>query len=69
MALVITKFILVMLSSSYNNTQNLDHCKSTSISQLTNEKTRDLSKLLRYLSGIVTSVFNSGIGGCSGCGS
>ena len=57
-----------MLSSSSNNTQNLDHCKSTSISQLTNEKT-DLSKLLRYLGGIVTSVFNSGIGGRSGCGS
>ena len=57
-----------MSSSSYINTQFLDHFKLNSTSQFIKDKSRDLQKLRRYLSGIVTSVFKGGIGGCSGCG-
>ena len=59
-------------------TQYLVHNKSSSISQLIRGKSSDLQKLLRYLSGIVTSVFKGSAsghggrsppsGGTDGCG-
>ena len=40
--------------------------KSGCISQFINGKTRNLQKLLRYLSGIVASTFRVGTAGCGG---
>ena len=42
------------------------HDKSSSILQFINAKSKDLPKLLRQLSGIVTSTFKAGTGGCGG---
>ena len=67
LALVIIKPTPVIWSSSAINTQFLYHFKSRSTHFIKN-KSRDLQKLLRYLSRIVTSVFNGGTGGCGGCG-
>ena len=53
--LVITKYLPVMLLFCSINTQSFVHNKSSSISQFINGKLRDLQKLLRYLSGIVSS--------------
>ena len=58
--LVITKFTPVMLLFSAINTQSFVHDKSSSISEFTNEKSWDLQKLLRYLSGIVTLTIKVG---------
>ena len=46
----------------------LDHLKLSSISQLIKGKLIDLPNLLRYLSGIGSSVFKRGIGGGCSCG-
>ena len=43
--------------------QTFVHDKSSSISQLINGKSRSLQKILRYLSGKVTSTFKVGTGG------
>ena len=61
--LVITKFTTIMLLFCSINTQYFAHDKSSYISQFINSKSRDLQKLLRYLSGIVTSTFKIGTGG------
>ena len=42
------------------------HDKSSSTLQLIKGKSSDLQKLLKYLSGIVTSTFNVGTGGHAG---
>ena len=55
-----------MWSSSFVNTQFPDPFKFSSTSQFIKGKSRDLQKLVRYLSGIVTSVFKDGIGDCAG---
>ena len=55
-----------MLLGCYINTQSFVHDKSSSISQFIHGKSRDLQKLLQYLSGIVTSTFKAGTGGCGG---
>ena len=47
--------------------QSFAHDKSSSISQSISGKSRNLQKLLWYLSGIVTSLFKTGTGGCGGC--
>ena len=60
--LVITKLTPVTLLSYFINTQSFFHDKSSSISQFIDGKSRDLQKLLRYLSGIVTSTFKFGTG-------
>lgn len=54
------------LWSSSENTQFLIHNKPTYTSQLVKGKSSDLPKLLRSLSGIVTSMFKFGTGGCGG---
>ena len=51
-----------------NNTQCSVHDQSSSISLFLSGKSRNLQKLLRYLSGIVTSTFKAGTGGCGGRG-
>ena len=38
------------------------------LSQSISGKSRNLQKLLSYLSGTVTSAFKAGTGGCGGCG-
>ena len=48
------------------NTQSSVHDKSSTTSQLIISISSDLQKLLRYLSGIVTSTFKTGTGGCGG---
>ena len=58
-----------MLLSSSKNTQDLDHFKSSSVSQFIKGTLKYLQALLQYLSGIVTSVFIDSIGGSSGHGS
>ena len=60
---VIPKFTPVMLLFSSINTQSFVRDKSSSISQFINSKSIDLQKLLRYLSGIVTSTFKADTGG------
>ena len=55
-----------MLLLCSTNPQSFVHDKSSSISQLIRDKSRDLQKLLRYLSGIVTSLFQDGTGYCGG---
>ena len=59
--LIIIKFALVMLWCCVN-TQSFVHNKLSSISQFINGKSRDLEKLLRYFSGIVTSTLKGGTG-------
>ena len=49
-----------------DNIQSFVHDKSSSISQFINHRSRDLQKLLRDLSGIVTSTFKAGTGGRGG---
>ena len=61
--LVITKFTPVMLLFCSINTQSFVHDKPSSFSQFINDKSRDLQKLLRYLSGIVNSMCKVGTGG------
>ena len=72
--LVIINFTPVVLICSIN-TQFFVHDKSSSMSQFSNGKSRNPPKLLRYLSGIVTSTFKvaefaspafPGCGGLSG---
>ena len=65
MVLVIMKFISVVLLCSINR-KSFVHNKSSSTSQFLKGKIRDLQKWLRYLSGIVTSAFKDGTGGCAG---
>ena len=48
------------------NTQLFVHAKSSSISHFINGKSKNLQLWLRYLSGIVTSTFKVGTGGCVG---
>ena len=57
---VLTKFL-----SFFNNTQSFVDNKSGSTSKLIKSKSRDLEKVLTYLSGIVTSVFKGGTDGCA----
>ena len=54
----------VMLFWCSINTQSLDYVKSSSISYFINDKSRNLQKLLRYLSEIVSSTFKVGTAGC-----
>ena len=61
--LVITKFTPIMLLFCSINAQSFLDDKSSSISQFINGKSRDLEKLLRYLSGIVISTCKVGTGG------
>ena len=60
------KFAPVMLLRCAINTQYFVHDKSSSISQFISGKSRNLRKLLRYLSGIVTSEFKASTAGCGG---
>ena len=46
--------------------QSFDHNKSSSTSNFIKDESRVLQKLLRYLSGIVTSTFKDVTGGCAG---
>ena len=48
------------------NTQSFFHVKSSSVSYFINGKSRNLEKVLRYLSGIVTSIFKVGTVACNG---
>ena len=66
--LVIIKPTPVLLLWCFVNTQFRGLFKSSSTSQFIKGKSKDLRKLLRYSSGIVTSVFKGEIGGCGGCG-
>ena len=54
----------MLSSSSSNNTQVLDHLKSSFILYLIKGKLRDYQKLLKCLNGIVIFVFQGGVGGC-----
>ena len=47
-----------MVLHIWDPTQYLDHDKSSSISQLIKEKSRDLQKLLRYFNGTTISASN-----------
>ena len=58
--LVIIKFVPVMWSWCCINTQFFVYDKSGSISRFINGKSRNLQKLPRHLSGIVTSTFKAG---------
>ena len=60
------KFPPLMLIWCSINTQLFAHAKSSSISHFINGKSRNLELLPRYLSGIVTSIFKVGTGGCVG---
>ena len=62
--LKIVKFMPVLLCS--HNIQSFAHNKSSSTFQLLKGKSSDFQKLLGYLSGIVTSMFKVGTGGCAG---
>ena len=66
MALVILKDIFLTLLWYCNNTQCFDYVKWSSTSKLIKGKLRYLQKLLRYLTGIVTSTFNFGACGRAG---
>ena len=66
LVLVILKSMPVMLLLCSTNIQAFVHYKSSSTSQLLKGKSRDLQKLLRYLSGIMTSTFKVGTGGGRG---
>ena len=50
------------------NTQFFVHDKSSSVSQSINGKSRNLQKLKRYFSGLVTSTFKVGPADCGGRG-
>ena len=52
-----------MLLFCYISTQSFVHNKSSSISQFIKRKSRDLQKLLRYFSGIMTSILKVRNGG------
>ena len=60
------KSTLVMLLYCSINTQSFAHDKSRSTSQFIKGKSRDLQKLLIYLSGKGVSTFKHGPGGCGG---
>ena len=60
------KFTPVTLLRCSINTQSFVQDKSSSTSQFIKVKSRDLKKLLQYLSGIVTSTFKNSTGGCAG---
>ena len=60
------KFTPVTLLRCSINTQSFVQDKSSSTSQFIKVKSRDLKKLLQYLSGIVTSMFKKSTGGCAG---
>ena len=60
------KFTPVSLLSSPTNTKSLVHNKSSSSLLLIKGKSRDLKKLLRYLSGLENSTFPDGTVGCVG---
>ena len=60
------KFTPVTLLRCSINTQSFVQDKSSSTSQFIKVKSRDLKKLLQYLSGIVTSTFKISTGGCAG---
>ena len=60
------KFTPVALLRCSINTQSFVQDKSSSTSQFIKVKSRDLKKLLQYLSGIVTSTFKNSTGGCAG---
>ena len=66
LVLVIMKFTPVTLLRCSINTQSFVQDKSSSTSQFIKVKSRDLKKLLQYLSGIVTSMFKNSTGGCAG---
>ena len=66
--IVIKKAATVMLSISSINTQIFDDFKSSTTSHFIKGKSKNLKKLLRYLSRIVTSVFKGGVGGYAGRG-
>ena len=57
-----TKFTPVIPLRYSDNTQSVVYDKSSSILQFISRKSRNLQKLLRYLSGIVTSTFKAGTG-------
>ena len=57
--------MLVILSWRPINTQPLSHDKSMSTWQFIKSNSRHLQKLLKYLSGVVTSMFKDGTGGCA----
>ena len=59
-------FTPVMLLKCFINTQSFVHNKSSSTSLFIKEKPRDLQKLIRYVSEIVTSMFKDGTGGWAG---
>ena len=61
--LVIIKFTPVVLLRYYINTWSFVHNKSSSVTQFISSKSRNLQKLLRYLSRIVTSTFKVGTAG------
>ena len=56
-----------MVLSCSSNTQSFVHDKSNSISQFISGKSRNLKKILKYLSRLVTSTFKVGTGGSGGC--
>ena len=66
LVLVILKSMPVMLLLCSSNIQSFVHYKSSSTSQLLKGKSRDLQKLIRYLSGIMASTFKVGTGGGRG---
>ena len=63
LVLVMESFTSVMLLFCSINAQSFVHEKLSSVLQFINWKSRDLQKLLRYLSGIVTSTFKIVTGG------
>ena len=63
LVLVMKSFTSVMLLFCSINAQSFVHEKLSSVLQFINWKSRDLQKLLRYLSGIVTSTFKIVTGG------
>ena len=64
--IVIMTFTPVMLLKCFINTQPFVHNKSRSTTPFIKEKPRDLQKLIRYISEIVTSMFKDGTGGWAG---
>ena len=62
LVLVIKKFAPVMLLCS-TNTQSFVHNKKNPIPQILKVESRNLQKVLKYLSGIVTSTFKIGTSG------
>ena len=60
------KYVPVISLWGSINTQSFAHCKPNFSLQFIKGKLRELQKLLWYLTGIITSTFNDGTGGCSG---